>query len=207
MVRTDNTSRIKQRVADEVRGEEEAQKSRVIELARDREALASTESGPHDGTNGKSPKNIQTAKEGEEGEDEKRSAAASEEEKDEMKKRPAPDVGENDEEELEDVTVPSFQNDHKTWSLFKYSLRDCMRRRRQRQEANQDLRKQARHQGLPDSQISWFRKRNEPISIEGHLYSRLARARKVQGKRKVYKLRRTECPFQFLAQTVQTKGK
>ncbi|KAG3053693.1 hypothetical protein JG687_00018974 [Phytophthora cactorum] len=84
MVRTDNTSRIKQRVADEVRGEEEAQKSRVIELVRDREALASTESGPHDGTDGESPKNIQTAKEGEEGEDEKRSAAASEEGKDEM---------------------------------------------------------------------------------------------------------------------------
>ncbi|KAG2792306.1 hypothetical protein PC111_g23526 [Phytophthora cactorum] len=85
MVRTDNTSRIKQRVADEVRGEEEARAAESSGiLVRDREALASTESGPHDGTDGESPKNIQTAKEGEEGEDEKRSAAASEEGKDEM---------------------------------------------------------------------------------------------------------------------------
>ncbi|KAG3235188.1 hypothetical protein PI124_g19773 [Phytophthora idaei] len=75
MVRTDNTSRIKQRVADEVRGEE----ARAAELSG-----RSTESGPHDGTNGESPKNIQTAKEGEEGEDEKRSAAALEEGKYEM---------------------------------------------------------------------------------------------------------------------------
>ncbi|KAG2774324.1 hypothetical protein PC129_g21531 [Phytophthora cactorum] len=79
MVRTDNTSRIKQRVADEVRGEEEARAAESSGIA-----LASTESGPHDGTDGESPKNIQTAKEGEEGEDEKRSAAASEEGKDEM---------------------------------------------------------------------------------------------------------------------------
>ncbi|KAG6949256.1 hypothetical protein JG688_00014698 [Phytophthora aleatoria] len=100
----------------------------------------------------------------------KKRMAASEEGNDEtmheatrgQKKRPAPNGGEGDDDDAEGVTVPSFQSDCKTWSLFEESLQEYMRHTKQAlvpsetisaKHRNQDLRKQTRHQGLPDSHI------------------------------------------------------
>lgn len=169
---------------------------------------------------------IQHAEDGDEHEDEENeedSASASEEEKDEVvhrdtrdkKKRPASDGGDEDDGEVDEVTVPSFQTDRKTWALFKGSLQEYMRNSKQvlvmretvsTKRRNQDLHKQTRYQGLPDSQI--------PLIFEemNHFQRRYicthgwAGRERSKGKRKVYKLRRTDCPFQFLAQVVRTKG-
>ncbi|GMF20228.1 unnamed protein product [Phytophthora fragariaefolia] len=85
---------------------------------------------------------------------------------------------EEEDEKTEDVIVPVFQNDRKTRPLFEESLREYMRRTRQ--EMNPYQRKFICTHGWPERERS-------------------------TGARKVHKLRRSACPFQFLAQVVDTK--
>ncbi|GMF59462.1 unnamed protein product [Phytophthora fragariaefolia] len=122
---------------------------------------------------------------------------------------------EEDDEKTEDVIVPAFQSDHKTWPLFKESLREYMRRTRQVfvvkeniniKRRNDALCAQTRYQGLPDEQIPLIPEEMNPYQrkfICTHAWPERERS---TGARKAHKLRRTDCPFQFLAQVVGTKG-
>ncbi|GMF20209.1 unnamed protein product [Phytophthora fragariaefolia] len=85
---------------------------------------------------------------------------------------------EEEDEKTEDVIVPVFQNDRKTRPLFEESLREYMRRTRQ--EMNPYQRKFICTHGWPERERS-------------------------TGARKVHKLRRSACPFRYLAQDVDTK--
>ncbi|KUF92719.1 hypothetical protein AM588_10007248 [Phytophthora nicotianae] len=202
-----------------------AQKSRAMKIGREeKEGVdVSTESGPNEATTADATTDIQHSDDGDEHEDEEDSASASEEEKDAVvhsdtrgkKKRPASDGGDDDDGEVDGVTVPSFQTDHKTWALFEESLQEYMRTTKQvlvvsetvsTKRRNQDLRKQTRYQGLPDSQIPLVPEEMNPFQRRYICTHGWAERERSKGKRKVYKLRRTDCPFQFLAQMVRTKG-
>lgn len=71
---------------------------------------------------------------------------------------------------------------------------------------NQDLRKQTRHHGLLDSQIPLVPGDRNPYQRKYICTHGWAERELSNGKRKVYKLRRTDYPCQFLAQVVRTNG-
>ncbi|KAI9997563.1 hypothetical protein PInf_001483 [Phytophthora infestans] len=101
-----------------------AEKSRAMEIGREEEdddADISAESGPHvattdDTTDVNATETQQGEKEEEREDEESEENSAWEEEKDELvheetrgrKKRPAPDCGDEDDAEADDVAVPSF---------------------------------------------------------------------------------------------------
>lgn len=111
-----------------------------MEIGREEEnddADISAESGPHvattdDTTDDNTTETQQGEKEEEREDEESEENSAWEEEKDElvheetcgMKKRRAPDCVDEDDVEVDDVAVPSFQSDHRTWALFEESLQE-----------------------------------------------------------------------------------
>ncbi|ETP55168.1 hypothetical protein F442_00255 [Phytophthora nicotianae P10297] len=160
-----------------------AEKSRAMKIGREeKEGVdVSTESGPNEATTADASTDIQHSDDGDEREDEEDSASASEEEKDEVV---------HSDTRGDEATVPSFQTDHKTWALFDESLQEYMRRTKQvlvvratvsAKRRNQDLRKQTRYQGLPDSQIPLVPEEMNPCQ------RRWCEQRGISLKREVYR--------------------
>ncbi|KAE8878903.1 hypothetical protein PF003_g37124 [Phytophthora fragariae] len=71
---------------------------------------------------------------------------------------------------------------------------------------NADLRKQVRFQGLPDSEIPLVPDKWEPYQRKYICTHGWKERERSTGKRTSHKLRRTECPFQMLAQVVMRRG-
>ncbi|KAE8963378.1 hypothetical protein PR001_g29389, partial [Phytophthora rubi] len=125
------------------------------------------------------------------------------------KKRTVSDV---EDEDL--VHVPAFKAQHDSWSLLDVSLQEYMEATRQKvviaevihvARSNADLRKQVRFQGLQDSEIplvpdKWESYQRKYICTHGW-----KERERSTGKRTSHKLRRTECPFQMLAQVVMRR--
>ncbi|ETN23667.1 hypothetical protein PPTG_00216 [Phytophthora nicotianae INRA-310] len=160
-----------------------AEKSRAMKIGREeKEGVdVSTESGPNEATTADASTDIQHSDDGDEHEDEEDSASASEEEKDEVVHSGT---------RGDEATVPSFQTDHKTWALFDESLQEYMRTTKQvlvvratvsAKRRNQDLRKQTRYQGLPDSQIPLVPEEMNPCQ------RRWCKQRGISLKREVYR--------------------
>ncbi|EGZ18963.1 hypothetical protein PHYSODRAFT_502877, partial [Phytophthora sojae] len=70
---------------------------------------------------------------------------------------------------------------------------------------NADLRKQVRFQGLPDSEIPLVPDRWEPYQRKYICTHGWKERERSTGKRTSHKLRRTDCPFQMLAQVVMRR--
>lgn len=73
------------------------------------------------------------------------------------------------------------------------------------QRRNDALRAQTRYQGLLDGQIPLVPEEMKPFQRKYICTHGWPERERSKGTRKVRKLRRTECPYQFLAQVVQTK--
>ncbi|EGZ15139.1 hypothetical protein PHYSODRAFT_333409 [Phytophthora sojae] len=70
---------------------------------------------------------------------------------------------------------------------------------------NADLNKQVRFQGLPDSEIPLVPDRWEPYQRKYICTHGWKERKRSTGKRTSHKLRRTDCPFQMLAQVVMRR--
>ncbi|EGZ07968.1 hypothetical protein PHYSODRAFT_526160 [Phytophthora sojae] len=70
---------------------------------------------------------------------------------------------------------------------------------------NADLRKQVRFQGFPDSEIPLVPDRWEPYQRKYICTHGWKERERSSGKRTSHKLRRTDCPFQMLAQVVMRR--
>jgi hypothetical protein len=261
MARTHNTSKIKQRMADEALEEEEArseeaarrarvtetrtrsERSRALELVR--QELAAAGSGHGDATAAsqgadaseeteekavavqvsvRRPKKrsvSQVHEEEDEGEEEGAVEPSAQRDRDSGKGSESDEMSgdvEDDDEEDEKtvyVTVPPFQADHKSWPLFEESLREYMHHTRQVlvvmeminiNRRNAALRAQTRYQGAPDDQIPLVPEEMNPFQRKYICTHGWPERERSKGARKVHKLRKTDCTFQFLAQVVQTKA-
>ncbi|KAE8882477.1 hypothetical protein PF003_g33350 [Phytophthora fragariae] len=125
------------------------------------------------------------------------------------KKRTVSDV---EDEDL--VHVPAFKAQHDSWSLLDVSLQEYMEATRQKiviaevihvGRRNADLRKQGRFQGLQDSEIPLVPDKWEPYQRKNICTHGWKKRERSTGKRTSHKLRRTECPFQMLAQVVMRR--
>ncbi|KAE9345943.1 hypothetical protein PR003_g7669 [Phytophthora rubi] len=125
------------------------------------------------------------------------------------KKRTVSDV---EDEDL--VHVPAFKAQHDSWSLLDVSLQEYMEATRQKiviaevihvGRRNADLRKQVRFQGLQDSEIPLVPDKWEPYQRKYICTHGWKERERSTGKRTSHKLRRTECPFQMLAQVVMRR--
>ncbi|KAE8987983.1 hypothetical protein PF011_g19353 [Phytophthora fragariae] len=112
------------------------------------------------------------------------------------------------------VHVPAFKAQHDSWSLFDVSLQEYMEATRQKiviaevihvGRRNADLRKQVRFQGLQDSEIPLVPDKREPYQCKYICTHGWKERERSTGKRTSHKLRRTECPFQMLAQVVMRR--
>ncbi|KAG7380409.1 hypothetical protein PHYPSEUDO_007230 [Phytophthora pseudosyringae] len=140
MARMHNTSKIKQRMADvmaeEALREEEARSAEAARRAR-RGGMHSVREVPYHRT--RVSEEEKGADVSEDGGESGRAATGSEEEKAvavgesvrRRKKRSVSEVQDDEDEEMEDMVVPSFLSDHKTWPLFEECLHDYMQRTKQ----------------------------------------------------------------------------
>ncbi|KAE8908249.1 hypothetical protein PF003_g7641 [Phytophthora fragariae] len=112
------------------------------------------------------------------------------------------------------VHVPAFKAQHDSWSLLDVSLQEYMEATRQKiviaevihvGRRNADLRKQVRFQGLQDSEIPLVPDKRESYQRKYICTHGWKERERSTGKRTSHKLRRTECPFQMLAQVVMRR--
>ncbi|EGZ11302.1 hypothetical protein PHYSODRAFT_338022 [Phytophthora sojae] len=109
------------------------------------------------------------------------------------------------------VHVLAFKAQHDSWPLLDVSLQEYMDATRQKivieevinvARRNADLRKQVRFRGLPDTEIPLVPDEWEPYQRKYICTHGWKERERSTGKRTSHKLRRTECPFQMLAQIV-----
>ncbi|KAE9157259.1 hypothetical protein PF005_g32900 [Phytophthora fragariae] len=120
----------------------------------------------------------------------------------------------SDVEDEDLVHVPAFKAQHDSWSLIDVSLQEYMEATRQKiviaevinvARRNADLRKQVRFQGLQDSEIPLVPDKWEPYQRKYICTHGWKEHERSTGKRTSHKHRRTECPFQMLAQVVMRR--
>ncbi|KAE9290517.1 hypothetical protein PF001_g19577, partial [Phytophthora fragariae] len=120
----------------------------------------------------------------------------------------------SDVEDEDLVHVPAFKAQHDSWSLLDVSLQEYMEATRQKiviaevinvARRNADLRKQVRFQGLQDSEIPLVPDKWEPYQRKYICTHGWKEHERSTGKRTSHKHRRTECPFQMLAQVVMRR--
>jgi len=123
------------------------------------------------------------------------------------KKRPVEEV---DEDLL--VPVPPFLQQHNTWAEFEQGMKQYMAETRQVlvvkevinvTRRNTTLRNQVQYRGVPEEGIPLEPTRMEPYQRKYICTHGWPARERSSGKRTMHNLRRTDCPFQMIAQVAQ----